>query len=60
MKTIVFDFDGVIHIGYKGWKDGSFMFGRNKLQLDYFDSYLWIINQYCEVIENIFDKEVNQ
>ena len=22
-KTIVFDFDGVIHIGYKGWKDGS-------------------------------------
>ena len=23
MKTIVFDFDGVIHIGYKGWKDGS-------------------------------------
>lgn len=23
MKTIVFDFDGVIHIGYTGWKDGS-------------------------------------
>lgn len=22
-KTIVFDFDGVIHIGYDGWKDGS-------------------------------------
>lgn len=22
-KTIVFDFDGVIHIGYNGWKDGS-------------------------------------
>lgn len=22
-KTIVFDFDGVIHKGYKGWKDGS-------------------------------------
>ena len=22
-KTIVFDFDGVIHAGYKGWKDGS-------------------------------------
>lgn len=22
-KTIVFDFDGVIHKGYNGWKDGS-------------------------------------
>jgi|GEM_PF-1368068 len=22
-KTIVFDFDGVIHTGYEGWKDGS-------------------------------------
>lgn len=22
-KTIVFDFDGVIHLGYNGWKDGS-------------------------------------
>ena len=22
-KTIVFDFDGVIHLGYDGWRDGS-------------------------------------
>ena len=22
-KTIVFDFDGVIHKGYDGWRDGS-------------------------------------
>ena len=26
-KTIVFDFDGVIHIGYNSWKDGS-IYGR--------------------------------
>lgn len=29
-KTIVFDFDGVIHLGYEGWKDGS-IYG----QIDY-------------------------
>ena len=35
-KTIVFDFDGVIHKGYKGWKDGS-IYG----QIDY--DLLWYI-----------------
>lgn len=35
-KTIVFDFDGVIHKGYKGWKDGS-IYG----EIDY--GLLWYI-----------------
>ena len=37
-KTIVFDFDGVIHKGYKGWKDGS-IYG----QIDY--ELLWYIKE---------------
>lgn len=35
MKTIVFDFDGVIHIGYKGWKDGSIYGGIDVNIIDY-------------------------
>ena len=31
-KTIVFDFDGVIHKGYNGWKDGS-IYGKIDYQL---------------------------
>ena len=34
-KTIVFDFDGVIHIGYNGWKDGSIYGGIDINLLDY-------------------------
>lgn len=34
-KTIVFDFDGVIHTGYKGWKDGS-IYGQIDYNLLYF------------------------
>lgn len=34
-KTIVFDFDGVIHKGYKGWKDGSIYGEMNYDLLDY-------------------------
>lgn len=37
------------------FKDGSFMFCRNKYVIDDFDSYLWITNKYCEVIGNIHD-----
>lgn len=31
-KTIVFDFDGVIHKGYKGYRDGS-IYGEIDLQI---------------------------
>lgn len=48
-KTIVFDFDGVIHKGYKGWKDGS-IYG----EIDY--NLLWYIkdlmNKYYVVISS--------
>ena len=34
-KTIVFDFDGVIHTGYEGWKDGSIYGEIDADMLDY-------------------------
>ena len=34
-KTIVFDFDGVIHTGYEGWKDGSIYGVIDEKLLDY-------------------------
>ena len=36
-KTIVFDFDGVIHIGYEGWKDGSIYGGIDSGLLNYIE-----------------------
>lgn len=40
-----------------GFKDGSFMFCRNRYVIDDFDSYLWISNKYCEVIGNIYENK---
>ncbi len=39
-KTIVFDFDGVIHQGYKGYKDGSIYGTINYELLDYMKELL--------------------
>lgn len=48
-KTIVFDFDGVIHIGYNGWKDGS-IYGNIDMELiDYIKT---LMNDYYIVISS--------
>lgn len=49
MKTIVFDFDGVIHIGYKGWKDGSIYGGIDNNLIDYIKT---LMNDYYVVISS--------
>lgn len=51
-KTIVFDFDGVIHIGYNGWKDGSIYGGIDTNLIDYIkilmkDYYIVISSNVC-------------
>ena len=40
------------------FKDGAFMFGRNRFKVNDFDSYLWLTSSYCEVIGNIYESEV--
>ena len=39
-KTIVFDFDGVIHKGYKGYKDGSIYGEIDYELLDYIEELM--------------------
>lgn len=48
-KTIVFDFDGVIHKGYNGWKDGS-IYGKIDYELLGYISQL--IKKYYIVISS--------
>lgn len=48
-KTIVFDFDGVIHIGYKGWKDGTIYGGIDSNLTDYMKT---LMNDYYIVISS--------
>ena len=49
-KTIVFDFDGVIHIGYDGWRDGS-IYGKINYELLYFIKEL-LKNYYVVISSN--------
>ena len=48
-KTIVFDFDGVIHTGYKGWKDGS-IYG--KIDYELLDYISQLMKNYYIVISS--------
>jgi hypothetical protein len=64
-KTIVFDFDGVIHKGYKGWKDGS-IYGEIDYELLYYirelmkDYYIVISsNRPAEQIVEFLNKDAN-
>lgn len=62
-KTIVFDFDGVIHKGYKGWRDGSIYGEIDNELLDYvkelMEDYLIVIssNRPAEQIVNRLNEE---
>ena len=48
-KTIVFDFDGVIHSGYRGYRDGS-IYG--KIDLDLLDYIKDLMKNYYIVISS--------
>ena len=48
-KTIVFDFDGVIHKGYKGWKDGSIYGEIDSKLIDYIQE---LLNDYYVVVSS--------
>ena len=48
-KTIVFDFDGVIHSGYRGYRDGS-IYG--KIDLDLLDYIKELMKNYYIVISS--------
>ena len=63
-KTIVFDFDGVIHEGYEGWKDGSIYGNINYKLLDFMKELLqgyYVVISSCRPAEQIvnFMNELN-
>ena len=57
-KTIVFDFDGVIHKGYKGWKDGS-IYGT--IDMDLIEYIIELMSTFNIVISsNIPAKQITE
>lgn len=64
-KTIVFDFDGVIHKGYKGWKDGSIYGDIDYELLNYIKDLMlkfYVVissNRPAEQIVNFLNKDPN-
>lgn len=64
-KTVVFDFDGVIHTGYNGYKDGS-IYGKIDYQLlnfmkDLMKEYYVVIssNRSAEQIVDFLNNDIN-
>ena len=64
-KTIVFDFDGVIHKGYDGWRDGS-IYGEIDYKLlwyikDLMQKYYVVVssNRPAEQIVEFLNNDVN-
>lgn len=49
MKTVIFDFDGVIHKGYNGWKDGSIYGTIDTELMSYIET---LMNDYYVVISS--------
>ena len=55
-KTLVFDFDGVIHQGYNGWKDGTIYGGIDTNLIDYMKTLM--LDYYIVISSNRPAKQI--